>query len=61
VLVAESGEEVAEILLDLTPARARKIAETARARILAHHTYAHRARQFDSLLNNLTARGEAAE
>jgi spore maturation protein CgeB len=61
VLVGASGEEIAEILAGLTPARARKIAEAARVRILAHHTYAHRARQLDALLNNVTAREEAAE
>lgn len=49
VLVASSGAEVIEHLNALTPARAHTIAERARARILAHHTYRHRARQFNEL------------
>jgi spore maturation protein CgeB len=43
ILVARSGEEVAEILRGLTPDRARKLGEAALARVLASHTYASRA------------------
>lgn len=60
VLVANDGEAVADLLLHLTPQRARSIAEAARRRILAQHTYAHRAKEVDAFLNELTARGEAA-
>lgn len=60
ILVAENGEQVVEHLDALSPATARKIADAARARILAQHTYAHRARQVHQLLNSATAR-EAAE
>ena len=60
VLVAASGEEVAEILAALEPGQARRIAEGARARILAHHTYASRAQQVHELLSGFTLRGEAA-
>jgi spore maturation protein CgeB len=60
ILVAANGEQVAEHLDALSPERARKIADAARARILAEHTYAHRARQVHRLLNTATAR-EAAE
>ncbi|HYO13302.1 MAG TPA: glycosyltransferase [Thermoanaerobaculia bacterium] len=49
-LVAESGEEVAEQLRELTPERARRIGEAARRRVLAEHTYAHRAAQVESIL-----------
>lgn len=50
VLVARDGAEVAEHLLALTPARARKIGDAARRRVLAAHTYTHRAAQVDDLL-----------
>ena len=60
VLVAGDGAEVAQILEALTQKRARQIAQAARNRILAQHTYAHRAREVDALLNKLSARNEAA-
>jgi spore maturation protein CgeB len=50
ILVAESGEHVAELLRGLGPERARGIGEAARKRILATHTYAHRAAQVEALL-----------
>lgn len=52
VLVAENGAEVAEHLKSLTPQRAREIGLAARSHILAHHTYAHRARELESLLHS---------
>jgi spore maturation protein CgeB len=55
VLVAASGEEVAELVETLTPARARRIGEAARARVLAEHTYAHRAKQVDAILGGVVA------
>jgi spore maturation protein CgeB len=61
VLVASDGAEVAEHLQMLHPARARDIAQRARARILAHHTYAQRARQFNQLLDGMSTKIEAAE
>jgi spore maturation protein CgeB len=60
VLVAADGEQVAELLAQLTPDDAGRIAAAARARILAHHTYEHRARQVDELLDAMTHKGEAA-
>jgi spore maturation protein CgeB len=60
VLVAAGGEEVAEHLRALTPQRARAIAERARQKVLAQHTYAHRARQFDQLLTGINSGIEAA-
>ena len=45
VLVAGNGEEVAEHLAQLTPEKARQIGRAAHARVLAAHTYAHRAAQ----------------
>jgi spore maturation protein CgeB len=45
VLCACSGEDVELVLGGLTPATARKIGEAARRRVLAQHTYQHRARE----------------
>ncbi|WP_437324638.1 CgeB family protein [Sorangium sp. So ce381] len=50
VLVARSGDDVAEILRTLTPERARAIGRAAKQRVLAGHTYAERARQVEALL-----------
>jgi spore maturation protein CgeB len=61
VLVAVDGDEVADSLARLTPDRALKIGAAARKQILAHHTYAHRARQLNELLSDTTWSGEAAE
>jgi spore maturation protein CgeB len=61
VLVARDGEMVADLLAHLSPAKARRIGAAAQARILAHHTYMHRARQVDDLLGARTLTGEAAE
>jgi spore maturation protein CgeB len=53
VLVAPSGEAVAAHLDRLTPARARSIGQAARTRVLAEHTYGHRAAQVSLLLGEL--------
>lgn len=50
VLVAADGEEVAECLRGLNPEDARRIGRAAKRRILAEHTYAHRAAQIESIL-----------
>jgi spore maturation protein CgeB len=50
VLVAASGEEVAELLDGLSRRKARCIGEMARARVLAQHTYARRAAVVDAVL-----------
>lgn len=50
VLVARNGEEVAALLDELDPARARRIGAAARRRVLARHTYAHRVAQLERLL-----------
>lgn len=52
VLVARHGTAVADILQDLDPEEARAIGEAAQKRVLAEHTYAQRARQFEEILNN---------
>jgi spore maturation protein CgeB len=43
VLVADDGAGVAEFLRGLDPAEARRIGAAARCRVLAEHTYGHRA------------------
>jgi spore maturation protein CgeB len=50
ILVAHSGEEVAAHVVDLTPTGAQEIGQAAYRRVLAQHTYAHRAAQFDAIL-----------
>ncbi len=49
ILIAHSGDEVAAHVSDITPARARRIGQAAYRRVLAKHTYAHRAAQFDGI------------
>jgi spore maturation protein CgeB len=50
VLVAHDGAEVAAQVRALDPQRARAIGQAAHRRVLAEHTYAHRAAQFDAVL-----------
>jgi spore maturation protein CgeB len=50
VLVASSGEEVAEYARALTPERAGAVGSAAIARVRAEHTYAHRVQQLEALL-----------
>ncbi len=47
ILTAKDGEEVAEILASLSPDDAREIGQAALSKVLAQHTYAHRAAQFE--------------
>jgi spore maturation protein CgeB len=50
VLVAKNGEEVAKILKELSPERAKAIGEAALKRVLSEHTYRHRALEFERVL-----------
>jgi spore maturation protein CgeB len=50
VLVARNGDEVAAHVQALDAETARRIGRAADARVLAEHTYAHRAAQLDALL-----------
>lgn len=50
VLVARDGAEVAECVRSLDAERARALGEAARRRVLAEHTYAHRAVQVEKVL-----------
>jgi spore maturation protein CgeB len=61
VLVAADGDNVANHLEALTPKRAREIAERARERILAHHTYRQRALQVHRVIEGASQQKGAAE
>jgi spore maturation protein CgeB len=50
ILVARDGEEVATLLADLSPAQARAIGQAAYHKVLAAHTYGHRADQLEKIL-----------
>lgn len=55
ILVARSGEEVAELLAALTPLRAARIGAAAMSRVLEEHTYEQRAEQVEEALGLLPA------
>ena len=50
VLVVRDGQEVADQIRRLTPSRAKKLGAAAQRRILAAHTYDHRAEQVETVL-----------
>jgi spore maturation protein CgeB len=50
ILVAWSGQDVVHLVKEHSPEQAKKIGENAQKRVLAQHTYAHRAEQLDGLL-----------
>ncbi len=50
ILVARDGKEVAAILADLTPERAREIGQAALRRARAEHLYEHRASKVEEAL-----------
>jgi spore maturation protein CgeB len=56
VLVARDGAEVAALVEALEPERAGAIGDAARRRVLAEHTYAHRAVEVERLLEAELAR-----
>ena len=58
-LVARNGEDVAEQLRCLSLERAQEIGRAARGRILAAHTYAHRAAQVDDVLSGRDSHASA--
>jgi Uncharacterized protein conserved in bacteria len=62
VLVARDGQDVIDIMAGLDADKARQIGERALARVLAEHTYAHRAEDVDAIFrNHPNTRREAAE
>ncbi len=54
-LVARDGADVAELVRSISPEKARRIGARARARALAEHTYARRAREADALFRQAMA------
>jgi len=50
ILVAKNGAEVAAILADLSDEKAKAIGDAAYRKVLAQHTYSHRAEQLEQLL-----------
>jgi spore maturation protein CgeB len=56
VLVAPDGDAVAAHVAALTPERARALGAAAHRRVLAEHTYAHRAREVEHALDGLSRR-----
>jgi len=50
ILVAADADDVIRHLRDLSPRQAAQIGNAARQRVLAEHTYAHRAEQVESVL-----------
>lgn len=61
VLVAHDGDEVAQHVRTLQAPQARAIGQAAYRRVLAEHTYAHRAAQLDAVLAGCTPRARVAE
>ncbi len=59
VLVAENGAGVAEAVRSVPLALARRIGGAARRRVLAQHTYAHRAAQLEAVLEGRSSGAEA--
>ncbi|MDQ3282537.1 MAG: glycosyltransferase [Acidobacteriota bacterium] len=57
VLVARDGAEVADLVAGLDADRARRIGEAAMKRVLAQHTYAHRAKQVVEILEAFPVSG----
>jgi spore maturation protein CgeB len=60
VLVVRDGRDVAEAVGRMTPESARKIGLKAQQRILAAHTYDHRAEQVEQVLGVLGSTGGVA-
>jgi spore maturation protein CgeB len=56
ILPARNGDEVAAYMQNIDAAQAREIGEAAYRRALAQHTYAHRAEEFDGILQGAYAR-----
>jgi spore maturation protein CgeB len=60
VLVANDGQDVADLLRFLTRERALQLGLAGRRRVLAEHTYAHRAAQVEAFIDARTATAEAS-
>ncbi|PSJ58783.1 CgeB family protein [Kumtagia ephedrae] len=56
ILAARDGQDVIDILADLTDDRARAVGEAALRRVLADHTYSHRAALADEIFRRFAKR-----
>jgi spore maturation protein CgeB len=61
ILVARDGKDVAGLIAELTPQRAREVGQRALARILREHTYAHRGAEVDAFLRTFHERSRSRE
>lgn len=61
ILVANSGDEVKDILSFLTIEKAREIGQAALKKVLAKHTYKHRAEELDEIFKREFAMEPEAE
>ncbi len=61
VLVARDGQDVAQMLAELTPERASSIGQAGLRRILSEHTYDRRAVQLDAVLRQALAEKRAGK
>src|SRR3954463_9471273 len=60
ILIAQDGAEVARIVRSFSADRARAIGDGARRRVLAEHTYAHRAALFEDVVQQMALRRVAS-
>jgi spore maturation protein CgeB len=61
IFMARDGSEVAQIMQTVSPETAREIGQAARKRILAEHTYWHRALEVHAALKQLQQSKHAAQ
>jgi spore maturation protein CgeB len=54
ILLAETSEQILQILREMPDEQRRKIATAARERVLQHHTAQHRAREFEQYVQEAT-------
>jgi spore maturation protein CgeB len=59
VLIAHTGDDVASHIDRLTPELRVRIGDSARRRVLAEHTYAHRVSELERVLDGVRPRGRA--
>jgi len=59
ILVAENGDEVANLIMNLSPEKAKEIGEAAYRKAVSQHTYAHRAELLQSIFDGPMTPAEA--
>lgn len=58
ILVAHNADQVVDILMDLSPAKARIIGEAAYDKVIREHTYRHRANLLEATLSEFCRKKE---